>query len=245
MNRNTFFKLVLSPFLLLLCSILFLPTVVSAATTEPGAATINLSAEELAYCERAGELVIGCPTENCPLLFQDEKTGQLKGITIDILDMISEATGLTFRYQALPSGSITYKDLQTLQVDMLAGVEFNEVNKHATGIALTDAYLHAEKVFVCRKGVVFQPDSSMTIAVSTGSQTLAKTIQQQYPKFQILFCDSTEDALSTLLSGKADAVLQNQYTIERILCKPVYEDLQIVAPSLHRRQPVPCEPRAD
>jgi len=224
-----FLRSILSPFLLFLCGILFLPADVSAAPADPEHMSISLSAEELAYRDRAGEIVIGCPVNNCPMLFQNEKTGQLEGIAIDTLDMISEMTGLTFRYQALPSGSITYKDLQQLQVDMLAGVECNEFNEHSRGIALTDAYLHAAKVFVCKRGTEFHPDSAMTIAVHSGSQTLEKMIQQQYPLFQILFYDSTEDALSALLSGKADAVLQNQYTIERILRKPIYGDLQIVA----------------
>ncbi len=229
MNKNTCLKPILIPFLLFLCGILFLPMDVLAASTEEENTSIDLSAEELAYLDRAGEITIGCTVENCPVLFQDEKTGQLKGITIDILDMISEMTGLTFRYQALPPGNITYEDLQQFQVDMVAGVESNEFNKHSLGIALTDTYLHAAKVFVCKKETSFNPDSAMTIAVNSGSQTFEKVIRQQYPHFQILFCDSTEEALSALCSGKADAVLENQYTIERILRKPIYEDLQIVA----------------
>ena len=229
MNKNMLSKSIQILFLLFLCSILFLPADVSAAQADTENTSIKLSEEERAYRDRAGEITIGCPIENCPLLFQNKKTGQLEGITIDILNMISEVTGLTFRYRALPSGNVTYKDLQQLQVDMVAGVEFNEVNEHSLGIALTDTYLHTAKVFVCKKGTEFHPDSMMTIAVSSGSQTLEKIIRQQYPLFQVLFCDSTEDALSALLSGKADAVLQNQYTIERILRKPIYEDLRIVA----------------
>lgn len=229
MNKNIFFRSVQLFFFLSLSCALLLPAVVSAAPADMENTAVELSAQELAYRDRAGEIVIGCPIQECPLLFQDEKTGQLDGITIDILDMIAEATGLTFRYQALPSGQITYEDLQRLQVDMVAGVETNDINKHATGIVMTDTYLHAEKVFVCKKGVVFRPDSDMVIAVDSGSQTLEKVIREQYPMFQILYYDSTEAALSALLSGKADAVLQNQYTIERILSRPIYEDLQIVA----------------
>lgn len=229
MNKTAFYKSTVNLLLLLLCSILFLPSDAFAASTDTQAPAIQLSAEEMAYRDRKGEITIGCPVKNCPLLFQDEKTGELKGITIDVLDMVSEATGLTFHYQALPSGGITYDDLQQLELDMVAGVESNDINKHASGVVMTDPYLHAEKVFVCKKGVLFQPDSAMTIAIESGSQTLAKVIQQQYPAFQIVVFDSTEDALSALLSGKADAVLQNQYTIERILSKPIYDDLQIVA----------------
>lgn len=229
MNRTVFLKSILIPVFLYVCSILLLPADVLAAPSETENKSITLSAEELAYRDRAGEIVIGCPVNNCPMLFEDEETGQLEGITIDILDMIAQETGLIFRYQALPSGKIAFEDLQRLQVDMVAGVEFNEFNKRSVGLALTDTYLHAAKVFVCKKGTEFHPDSAMTIAVNSGSQTIEKNIQKQYPQFQILFCDSTEEALSALLSGKADAVLQNQYTIERILRKPIYEDLRIMA----------------
>lgn len=229
MNRNAFLKSILTPFVSLLCCILFLSVNISAAPTDPENKSIKLSEEEAAYLDRVDEITIGCRIDNCPMLFKNERTGQLEGITIDILDMVSETTGLKFSYQALPSSSTTYKDLEQLQVDIVAGVESNEFNKHAHGIAMTDTYLHAAKLFVCKKGRDFNPDSDMTIAVNSGSQTLEKIIKQQYPKFQILFCDSTEEALSAVLSGKADAVLQNQYTVERILRKPIYEDLRIVA----------------
>ncbi len=229
MNINKVSRLTLIFLLLLICNTVFLPQDTYAASKDTKKQAIELSAEEQAYLERAGKVTIGCPINNCPLLFQDEKTGQLEGITVDILDMISESTGLKFIYKALPSGSITYEDLQKLQIDMVAGVESNNINKNSTGMSMTDPYLHAEKVFVCKKGVLFDPDNAMTIAVNSGSQTLAKIIRQQYPQFDVLFFDSTEDALSSLLSGEADAVLQNQYTVERVLSKPVYEDLQIVA----------------
>ncbi len=229
MNINKVSRLTLIFLLLLICSTVFLPQDTYAASKDMKKQAIELSAEEQAYLDRADEVTIGCPINNCPLLFQNEKTGRLEGITIDILNMISESTGLKFHYKALPSGSITYDDLQKLQIDMVAGVESNNINKNSTGMTMTDPYLHAEKVFVCKKGVLFDPDSAMTIAVNSGSQTLAKIIRQQYPQFDVLFFDSTEDALSSLLSGEADAVLQNQYTVERVLSKPVYEDLQIVA----------------
>ncbi len=229
MKINLLFKSISVSLLLCMCIALFLPAEAFAAQAAAKNISADLTAEELAYRDKAGEIVIGCPIDNCPMLFQDEKTGEIKGIAIDILNMVSETTGLTFHYEALPSGSITYEDLQRLHVDMVASVESNEFNNHSLGMAMTDPYLHTAKVFVCKKGTEFHPDGRMTIAVNSGSQTLEKVIQNQYPNFQVMFCDSAEDALSALRSGKADAVLQNQYTIERILRKPVYEDFQIVA----------------
>ncbi len=229
MHENKCFRVCRDFILLVMCCILIISMDVSAAPADTEQTAIELTAEEQAYCDRTDEITIGCPIDNCPVLFKNKKTGQLDGISIEIMNMISEETGLTFRYKALPSGNITYKDLQKLEIDMIAGVEYNTVNMSSTGIIMTEPYMHTEKVFVCKKGVVFRPDSKMVIAVASGSQTVKKVIQQQYPKFQVMFCDSTEDAFNTLLTGKADAVLQNQYTTERILCKPIYEDLQVVA----------------
>ena len=161
MNKNKFFKLIRNLFILLICVILALPAEASAARADTRDTSLQFSSEEQDYIERIGEIAIGCPINNCPMLFQNEKTGQLEGIIIDVLDMVSETTGLTFRYQALPSGSISYEDLQRLDVDIVAGVESNEINEHAIGIVLTDSYLHAAKVFVCKKGTEFHPDGCL------------------------------------------------------------------------------------
>lgn len=214
---------------IIFCNIIFLSSTALSAGEKQKEAPVELSAEEKIFIKEKKKITIGCPTGNCPLLFEDEKTGEIKGITIDILDMVSDATGLEFQYQALSPGNITYTDLKQLQVDLVASVESNAINEQSLGIVMTEPYLQAEKVFVCKKGILFDPENHMVIAIASGSQTLASIIQEKYPKFQVTFYDSTEEALSALLSGKADAVLQNQYSIERILAKPLYEDLQIVA----------------
>ncbi len=229
MNGNTFFRLFALPVLLAMCCIIIMPMNVFAASTGTEHTAIELTEEEQAYCDRTDEITIGCPVDNCPVLFMNKKTGQLDGISIDIMNMISEKTGIDFRYQALPSGNITYEYLEKLGIDMVAGVEYNTVNISSTGIVMSEPYIHTDKVFVCKKGVVFQPDSEMVIAVASGSQTIERVIRERYPAFQVMFYESADEALYALLSGKADAVLQNQYMAERILSKPIYENLQVVA----------------
>lgn len=226
MKKYKILKWLCAVVIIILCNTICHPSKAAEKTEE---AEVELSEEEQEFIKEKNEIVIGCPVGNCPLIFQGEKAGEIKGITIDILDLVSEATGLKFRYQALPTGNVTYADLQRLQVDLIASVECNAINEQSLGIAMTKPYLQAEKVFVCKKGVLFEPEKDMVIAIASGSQTLAEIIREKYPNFQVKFYRSTEEALSALLSGKADAVLQNQYSLERILVKPLYEDLQMVA----------------
>ncbi len=229
MNGNRFSRLCRVSVLLIMCCILVTPMKLFTASADTKHTALELTAEEKAYCDRTDEITIGCPVDNCPILFKNEETGELDGVSIEVMNMISEITGLKFRYTAIPSGNITYEDLQRSEVDMIAGVEYNTINLNSTGIIMTDPYIHSEKVFVCKKGEVFRPDKEMVISIASGSQTVEAVIKKQYPAFQVMRCDSTEEAFDTLLTGKADAVLQNQYTTERILCKPIYEDLQVVA----------------
>lgn len=215
--------------LIVVCNAIFFSGAALGETENAGKEELELSEEEWEFVKRKREIIVGCPMGDCPLIFADEETGEIKGITIDILDMVSEMTGIMFRYQALPPGSMSYQELKRLRVDMVASVESNDINEEAPGIAMTEPYLQAEKVFVCKKGVLFEQDEDMVIAVASGSKTLERVIREKYPKFQVKFYNTVEDALSALLEGEADAVLQNQYSMERILSKPRYEDLQIVA----------------
>lgn len=216
------------PYIVLIFA-LFLSVLLPSGVAEAAENVVTLTEEEQNYIAEKQEIVIGCQANVSPLLYQDEKTGEIRGITVDVLNMVSDAIGLRFRYAALNSGAVTYEDIQELHVDVVASVEQHSVNEHAKGIAMTDAYLQTLKIFVCRKGVTFDPDSEMVIAVASGSPTLSQAIRDIYPKFQVVYYTSTEDALEALLEGKADAVLQNQYTLERVMAKPKYENLQVVA----------------
>jgi len=198
---------------------------VSAA--ESGA-RVELTEEEQAFVDRGQEIVVGCPVGACPLLFKDEKTGEVSGITVDILEMIAQETGLRFSYQPLPEGMIDYEALEKLGLDLVASVELHDINRHATGILMTDPYLQTEKVFVCKRGVVLDPERESVVAVASGSRTLSSIIQALYPNFRIDYYDTTQEAIAALLNGKADAVLENQYTLQRLLAKPRYENLQVV-----------------
>lgn len=189
----------------------------------------GLTEEEKAYVSGMSELVVGCTVNVDPVSYLDEETGEVAGITREILELVAGKTGLRFQYKALPSGSVTYQDLLDAGIDLIAGVEYNGVNDGAKGISLTKPYLDARKVVVCRRDTLFHSESDMKVAVISGSQTVETVIHEKYPDFEILFYSRVEDALDALVSGEVDGVIQNQYCIDRLLHKPKYEGLRVVA----------------
>lgn len=215
--------------ILLAVSFIFPLKIQGAEGEEGGSGAVALTGEEQALVSSGRIYTIGCPPESCPVLFTDERTHEVRGITVDILEMVSQATGLQFQYRTLPFGDITYEDLREMKLDLVASVEYNAANADAHGIVMTAPYLHADKIFVCKKGVIFNPNGKMRIATASGSQTLAGVIRGMYPDFEITYYHTLEESLEAVKDGRADAALHNQYTMERILGNPRYEELQMVA----------------
>ncbi len=151
--------------------------------------------------------------------------GQLAGISRYIFDRIAEISGLRFEYIEIPSGNITYDYLVGEGFDLVTSVEYNQENREARGILISNPYLSSRKVIVAKEGLNFKPNAPYTVAVSTGSQTLRKVINGQYPNFKLVDYPSIEACLD---SGEADLLIQNQYVVEYWLYRPAYQDLMAI-----------------
>lgn len=240
MNYRNFSRAAAICILLLLCTILW-PAAPLHAASEPSAI---LTAEEKAFVEGLDELTIGCLC-NCDPVLYCNRDGEVRGITHDILELVAKYTGLRFRYSPLPSGQITYDTLCEMQLDLMASVEHNTVNARTSGVLLSEPYLQAAKVIVCRDDTKFNPSGSMSVGVVSGSLTIEKAIHEIYPEFDVFFFDDVEKALAAVNDGTVDGLIQNQYSIDVLMRKPLYENLHVVAAAgigdLHCLSPVLSE----
>lgn len=189
----------------------------------------SLTKEEIEYAQNMRELVVGLPVNTDPVSYLDEETKEIGGITREILDRVAVNAGLKFKYVALPDGQITYRELQELGIDLIACVEYNSVNAKSKGVHLSSPYFQAKKVIVCERGSKFDPDKEMTLAIVSGSQTLAAVIQNTYPAFKIVTYTTASECLDAVKKGEADGMMYNQYSVERLLQKPEYEELSALA----------------
>ena len=107
-------------------------------------------------------------------------------------------------------------------------MEYNEENKKARGILISEPYFSSQKVIVAREGIEFSFNSHLKVAVSTESQTLKKVLADAYPNFELVDYNSMEECLEALRRGEADLLIQNQYVAEYWLYRPSYENMKIV-----------------
>ena len=173
-------------------------------------------------------IAIGYQVNQAPLSYTDPNTGEFAGITRDILDKISRKSGLTFQYIALPATDVTYAYLQEHQIHVLSNVEYNDINASQSTMQLSTPYLESAKVLVSRQNLTLNADSSLHVALSTGSATLTKVIAEAYPYFQIEVYATAEECFNAVKNGTCDATMQNRQVAEVQLTNPAYSDLSVL-----------------
>lgn len=194
----------------------------------PGYTRENFTREEVEFAKTLPTLRVGCASDIDPISYVDSETGQIAGITRDLLELVGEYAGLSFEYVAIPSGDITYDDLRALDLDFTACVERNGSNINAPGISLSQPYFLSKKVVVGKQGVVYHNDSALTVAVNTGSQTLIGILEAEYPNFVVERYYSNTECMDAIVRGDADIMIQNQYVVQSLLAKPQYSELSVI-----------------
>ncbi len=190
--------------------------------------TLILTDEEKEYISARQEpLKVGFVQDRIPVSFPNEN-GEFDGISRYILDHLSEVTGLKFNYVALPTGEVTYDYLLGEGFDLVTSVEYNDENKKARGILISNPYLSSRKVVVAKNDLEFKYDAHLSIAISTGSQTIRKVLNASYPNFELIDYPSIEACFEAVNSGEADLMIQNQYVVEYWFSKPKYEKLKVI-----------------
>lgn len=189
--------------------------------------TLSLTPEEKNYISSHESYKVGYVQDRIPVSFSNED-GDADGISRYIFDRVSELLGIKFEYVPLPSGDVTYDYLLGEGFDLVTSVEYNEENKKARGILISNPYFSSRKVVVARDNLEFRYDADWSVAVSTGSQTLRNVLAKMFPNFELKDYDTISDCFDAVNTGDADLMIQNQYVVEYWLSKPEYEKLNVI-----------------
>lgn len=186
------------------------------------------SAEDIEYINSIGEINVGYAPGKLPVSYADDETGELAGMTRDILERIQEISGLKFHYVELPYGSVTYDYLQEQDIRLVTSVEYNTANLNAVGVQISNPYLSTKKVIVGKENLNFDPNAELKVALSTGSQTIESVLTAEYPNFSVVYYDTVEECFEAVEDEDVDILLMNQYVADDWLRRPRYEKLRTI-----------------
>lgn len=195
----------------------------SASTTKP-----LLTREEAEFIKSQPVITVGNIQDCAPVSDYNPETKEFSGITIDILNLISKETGLKFQYEPIPSDTCPSAYLESNDVNLVAGVFYDEELEDGKKLKLTQPFLTSSLAMVGKANKSFSPSNNLTMAIPKSFSLAKGYIKSIYPNFYIENMSSNDQCLEAVLNGSADVMLQNSYYISHKLQNPKYDSLEVI-----------------
>lgn len=181
---------------------------------------------EKEYIRNAPPIQIAYFGEQSPFEFYDDETGELRGITPDILNVISQYSGLTFEFTSLQDADQLSELLASGSVQMVSAITDGKNLETLYPLVTTDPLLKAELNFVLKQGSTFD-ETALVLALPKNWVTVQNHMRTYYPIKELKLYDTTEQCLDAVLRGDADLTVQNRLMSETSLKPYKYRQLTI------------------
>ncbi|MDD2647514.1 MAG: response regulator [Eubacteriales bacterium] len=191
------------------------------------ASSLQFTLAEREFIAESKQITVALDIARPPMSSYDEKTDAFTGICPDILDQISQKSGLTFKLVPMPVGEKPVDVLASGEYDMVCGIEHdNFITNDA--IDVTSAFLESAIVPACKEGLSVNMTDSLVAAVPKAFQALQKQLSLNYPNVKMELYGTNRECLDAVLAGKADLFIQNTHIMTILLQEPRYDSLAIL-----------------
>lgn len=180
--------------------------------------------DELDYLATAPEITVTCDPSNAPIEVYNENTQTVSGIAADVLDLVSQYTGLQFRYIKSDSFSDALSKLQSHEIDILTAMAHDYSWAEQNHALLTTPYLNSSVVVVRNS----KPQShERDIVALPNSFNLTNSIldNPEYDTEDVVYYDTIEECFQAVLSGSADCTYADNYNANYLLSQVKYRNL--------------------
>lgn len=161
---------------------------------------------------------------NAPIEVYNENTQTASGIAADVLDLVSQYTGLHFRYIKSDSFSDALSKLRSHEINMLTALAHDYSWAEQNHALLTTHYLNSSIVVVRNS----KPQShERDIVALPNSFNLTNSIldNPEYDTENVVYYDTIEECFQAVLSGSADCTYADNYNASYLLSQVKYRNL--------------------
>ena len=171
-----------------------------------------LSSKELAFIESHPKIVLGTSNKWKPYVIV-KKDGTITGYDADVLNLINEVSGSNFVLEAGDWGNMQVK-AKAKKIDGLSTGGVHEERK--AYLNFSDTYISMKKMLITSKEnpkniYILDDLKGKTIAIHKSNLVDEKTAQK-FPTSKILRFDTIEEVITSIGTGKADAMFGNGAT---------------------------------
>ncbi|QJI45147.1 transporter substrate-binding domain-containing protein [Pseudomonas sp. ADAK2] len=192
-----------------------------------GQQSVQLSPSEQRWRARYPTLTVGVVEDFAPLTFFDAQ-GRFSGLTAQLLTLISQRSGLTFKVQRSRSLDQQVQQLKAGEIDLLPAIIPSREREGE--LRFTRAYLSNPFVLVSTAS----PGSPKTLDDLAGkrlainhSHPLREYVQARAPGIRLVEVQSPAQGLESVMKGQADAALSSLILTRYLIARQYRERLQI------------------
>ena len=168
-----------------------------------------LTGEEKSWVEEHGNIRIGFLSNDPAVFSLDEKTGKFTGMLAEYVSYAKDCLGnqkLEFNIQEYNDYDEMIQALQEREIDMIFYTGRNPCFAEEKGYALTNtAWIYSLMAVTDEKN--FDEHNVYKVAVPKEKEALKQHIAFCYPQWELVDCDSLDDAADMILNEKADCFL--------------------------------------
>ena len=177
--------------------------------------------------EDAGDsLIVGVPANRCPIFYQDQDTGEIIGIGVDLMRVAAENAGYTPSFQVVTEDTLKAAlDNEAYDVVMPFGSAITSAEGRKT--IVSDNLMQTPFTFVTVGDRDLPPLDTLKVGMLHALGGGIDTLSQLFPEMKVVEYDTMADCVKALRDGEVDALLHNSYVWSYILQKPSYNDLKI------------------
>ena len=168
-----------------------------------------LTGEEKSWVEEHGNIRIGFQSNDPAVFSMDEETGKLTGMLAEYVSYAKDCLGnqkLEFNIQEYNDYDEMTQALQEREIDMIFYTGRNPCFAEEKGYALTNtAWTYSLMAVTDEEN--FDEHNVYKVAVQKEKEALKQHIAFCYPQWELVDCDSLDDAADMVLNEKADCFL--------------------------------------
>lgn len=173
-------------------------------------------------------LMVGVPADRIPIFYKESKTGEVKGIGVDLMRSAAEEAGYEVSFKPIGEKNLRHAlDNETYDLVM----PFGSVLRSASGkkSIVSDSLMQTPFTLVTldNNGREMPPINRLRVGMLQSLGAVSETVLQLYPGVKINLYDNMDASMKALREGEVDALLNNSYVWSYVLQKPAYSDLAV------------------
>mgnify|MGYP004693425079 FL=1 len=168
-----------------------------------------LTGEEKAWLRKHGAIRMGFLTSDSGVSTFDPATGEITGTIIDYIQFAADCLGnqeLEFQLVGYDDKEAELNALKSGEIDMIFHFDQSPNLAEEYRVARTNTTWTANMMVVTNKQL-FNENQANRVAVPQNKISLTRYIAFYYPQWEIVDCDTQEDAIKLVKDGQADCFI--------------------------------------